>query len=493
VCIFCLIFPRFIIATLFIKRFGKNQKRLIATIHMSPPTKTLRRSGRRLSSAYPSALEALDSDTRFCIFRFLDAPSLRAVQSASSQCCADARPIFLDSQWQAQALPLMTLLTQGQAHEKAVVIRARTEAGAVDILKEAFNRFDLFQNYFGAEHTAELVCKLLAARRVLLPSSDEDLLASVFVAGATLYRDGVYGRAEKLFHEMLNSSLVKEKLGPRHPATLNVVCVLVMTLVAQRKYEEAEPLAREALAHMEAVLEPHDRCTLFMRSALAQTLQALGNEAEAEPLLRESLQGWRDVMGPHDDKTLGALQGLISCLFRTRPFFPSEVVSLSRELLEGLRSRHGVGHELTNATRTLLVTTFLLCSFSLLLQCRFFEFELLVHELTQLPHGEFELCGVDGGILATCGLFTTMLELHVEEGHAEGGKSVARTIRSCDEKRGEGEQPPQTGESARCGDGLSDDVARLAAFNLRRLLGEVPRQAVQVPVGLGGEPRACDR
>jgi tetratricopeptide (TPR) repeat protein len=70
----------------------------------------------------------------------------------------------------------------------------------------------------------------------------------------------------------------------------------VQLLVAQAKYEEAEPLLRQAVTQSDRCSEP--QAVASYTQQLADLLAATGRSEEAIPLYRQALTMQREVLGP---------------------------------------------------------------------------------------------------------------------------------------------------------------------------------------------------
>ncbi|MAG64035.1 hypothetical protein CMO84_11000 [Candidatus Woesearchaeota archaeon] len=87
-----------------------------------------------------------------------------------------------------------------------------------------------------------------------------------------------------------------------------------LLLTSQGKYDEAEPLYREALEAKHRTLGDEHPSTLISIGNLGNLLQAQGKYDEAESLFREALAGFRRKLGdehPHTLKTREALEALL--------------------------------------------------------------------------------------------------------------------------------------------------------------------------------------
>ena len=82
------------------------------------------------------------------------------------------------------------------------------------------------------------------------PSSRQDTIVAMDALGAVLYMKSDVGGAQELLLEALKAR--RETLGNDHPDTVASLANSGMMLKENGKLDEAEPLLREALEHMEA-------------------------------------------------------------------------------------------------------------------------------------------------------------------------------------------------------------------------------------------------
>ena len=108
--------------------------------------------------------------------------------------------------------------------------------------------------------------------------------------------------------ELLSARLQAERTSGQSTAfTLNT---LALELQAQGKYDEAEPLYREALEVSRETLGSRHPNTLNSISNLGVLLKAKGDLAAAEPLYREALKGRRETLGSRHPQTLTSIKSL---------------------------------------------------------------------------------------------------------------------------------------------------------------------------------------
>ena len=153
---------------------------------------------------------------------------------------------------------------------------------------------------------------------------------------------GKYDEAEPLFREALG--LTRATLGNRHPDTLASINNFGMLLRVKGDLDAAEPLFREALeVSREFLGDRHpDTHTLISISNLGELLRAKGDFAAAEPLSREALEMQRETLAERHPSTLASLNNLGRLLKEKGDLAAAE--PLSREALEGRREKLGARH-----------------------------------------------------------------------------------------------------------------------------------------------------
>ena len=163
------------------------------------------------------------------------------------------------------------------------------------------------------------------------------------------YTQKRYDEAEPLFREALQLS--REVLGPHHPRTLNNMNGLAFLYHAQGRYNEAEPLYRELLQLCREVLGPRHRATLAILNNLASLYYDQGHYDKAEPLYRETLQLHREILGPRHPDTLIYVDNL-ALLYHAQGRY-DETEPLYREALQLRREVLGPRHPdtLANTSR----------------------------------------------------------------------------------------------------------------------------------------------
>jgi CHAT domain-containing protein len=127
--------------------------------------------------------------------------------------------------------------------------------------------------------------------------------------GGNYRHRGRYAEARQ--HIELALSILRERLGDGHPAVAECFNNLAATLAAEKKYDEAETVARQSVAAIEKALGDHP-LTARARANLANGVHNQGKYAEAGPLLREALDAHRRLLGEGHPWTAWAYKNLIT-------------------------------------------------------------------------------------------------------------------------------------------------------------------------------------
>ena len=126
-----------------------------------------------------------------------------------------------------------------------------------------------------------------AAHRVLGPEDRITLgIASEYAGVCQL--QGKYALMEKYAAQVLAGR--RHVLGNENPNTMIAAADLAIAYVSQKKFTEAEPLAREAM-QTDSKIQPDDWQRFRAQSLLGASLAGQKRFAEAEPLLVEGYQG----------------------------------------------------------------------------------------------------------------------------------------------------------------------------------------------------------
>ena len=145
-------------------------------------------------------------------------------------------------------------------------------------------------------------------------------------AGRMAYSQAQYDEAAKLFSAALQEA---EKSGPEDARVATSLMELGQTNAAQKRYGEAEPLYRRALAIREKVLGPDHLDVAKTLSSLASLFYRVQNYPErAEPLLKRALAILEKNLGPEDPEVAGMLNSLAGRLREQGKFTEAEPLFL---------------------------------------------------------------------------------------------------------------------------------------------------------------------
>ena len=108
--------------------------------------------------------------------------------------------------------------------------------------------------------------------------------------------------------ELLSARLQAERMSGQ--ATNLTLSTLGTELQVQGKYDEAEPMYREALEVARAALGSRHPHTLTSTNNLGLLLHDKGDLAAAEPLYREAVEGLRETLGNRHQDTLTTINNL---------------------------------------------------------------------------------------------------------------------------------------------------------------------------------------
>ena len=153
-----------------------------------------------------------------------------------------------------------------------------------------------------------LSIELLGARLQAKRASGQGTSITLDTLATELQNQGKYDEAEPLFREALEVD--RETLGNRHPDTLAAVSNLGGLLHAKGDLAAAEPLLREALEGRRQTLGNRHPLTIIFINNLGTLLQDKGDLTAAEPLLREALEVRRETLGDSHPSTLTSINTL---------------------------------------------------------------------------------------------------------------------------------------------------------------------------------------
>jgi tetratricopeptide (TPR) repeat protein len=161
-------------------------------------------------------------------------------------------------------------------------------------------------------------------RRELGPAHAGTAQAITQLADLLMRQGGRWDAAEPLYREALE--IYRSLSGPKGPRTLLVTMDLTEAVMGQRKFEEAEALAREALPTLQ-------NCHPFLHAngllTLGRILMAAGRAAEAEPFLREALAIRRQLLLSGHPRVARAESLLGECLTALQRYAEAEPLLLA--------------------------------------------------------------------------------------------------------------------------------------------------------------------
>jgi serine/threonine-protein kinase len=193
--------------------------------------------------------------------------------------------------------------------------------------------------YLAAESLATEVLRRLGLNH---PDAWREALLVQASLGKALNRQRKDSESEALLRKTL--SLQKRRLGPNHPDTAATMAELVASLRRLQRFEDAVPLAEEALRiHVEIYGRAHPQ-TVRMLSQRA-LLEWYADPPGAERLLLEVLARSREVLGEEHPETLTALLNLAQNAKMQKKLELAE--ARYRESLGLSRRLHGEEHPTT--------------------------------------------------------------------------------------------------------------------------------------------------
>ena len=162
------------------------------------------------------------------------------------------------------------------------------------------------------EYRDALSLELLSARLQAERTNGKDTSSTLGTLASELHTQGKFDEAEPLYREALD--VRRATLGARHPGTLVSINNLGLLLKDKGDLAAAEPLYREALEAQRETRGNRHPSTLIFISNLSLLLQDKGDLAAAEPLCREALVVARETLGnrhPHTLTFTGNLRALL--------------------------------------------------------------------------------------------------------------------------------------------------------------------------------------
>ncbi|MFM6511617.1 MAG: tetratricopeptide repeat protein [Microcystis panniformis] len=123
-----------------------------------------------------------------------------------------------------------------------------------------------------------------------------------------LYQQGKYNEAIPLAEQAL--TIRKQQLGDNHPLTAQSLNNLALLYYSQGRYSEAEPLYKEALAISKQQLGDNHPDTAISLNNLAELYRVQGRYSEADPLYKEALSIRKQQLGDNHPDTAQSLNNL---------------------------------------------------------------------------------------------------------------------------------------------------------------------------------------
>ena len=198
--------------------------------------------------------------------------------------------------------------------------------------EDAAYRCGQCMDYYRDALSLELLRARLQAKRASGQAITHSTLSRL---ARELQVQGKYDEAEPLYREALE--VRRETLGNRHQKTLAAINNLGALLLAKGDLAAAEPLCREALEVRRETLGNRHQSTLTSINNLGTLLQAKGDLAAAEPLLREVLEVRRETLGSRHSDTLASINNLSAYCCRTRATSPPLSRCYARRWMCGAR------------------------------------------------------------------------------------------------------------------------------------------------------------
>ena len=158
-----------------------------------------------------------------------------------------------------------------------------------------------------------------------------------------LYQQGKYNEAIPLAEQAL--AIRKKQLGDNHPDTATSLNNLALLYRLQGRYSEAEPLLKEALTISKQQLGDNHPDTATSLNNLAALYESQGRYSEAEPLYKQALAIRKQQLGENHPDTAGSLNNLAG-LYESQGRH-SEAEPLHKEALNIRRKQLGDNHPST--------------------------------------------------------------------------------------------------------------------------------------------------
>ncbi|MDY7050889.1 MAG: tetratricopeptide repeat protein [Microcystis panniformis WG22] len=160
-----------------------------------------------------------------------------------------------------------------------------------------------------------------------------------------LYQQGKYNEAIPLAEQAL--AISKQQLGDNHPLTVAILNSLAALYYSQGRYSEAEPLLKQALTIRKQQLGDNHPDTAASLNNLAELYRLQGRYSEAEPLFKQALAISKQQLGDNHPDTATSLNNLAE-LYRLQGRY-SEAEPLFKQALAISKQQLGDNHPLTVA------------------------------------------------------------------------------------------------------------------------------------------------
>nr|WP_253852102.1 tetratricopeptide repeat protein [Microcystis aeruginosa] len=155
-----------------------------------------------------------------------------------------------------------------------------------------------------------------------------------------LYQQGKYNEAIPLAQQAL--AIRKQQLGDNHPLTVAILNSLAALYYSQGRYSDAEPLFKQALAIIKQQLGDNHPLTATSLNNLALLYQSQGRYSEAEPLYNRSLAIRKQQLGDNHPDTATSLNNL-ALLYQSQGRY-SEAEPLYKQALAIRKQQLGDNH-----------------------------------------------------------------------------------------------------------------------------------------------------
>ncbi len=183
--------------------------------------------------------------------------------------------------------------------------------------------------------------RVVEVRRTLQEEGDPVVLESRRKLGQALCLNRQHEEAETILREILTQQ--REQLGNEHPAVADTLWELACALYGKKgRYDEAEPLFRQALDIDRKVYPNSDPVLINRLLHMGGFLQSKGDYAEAETLMEEALDQVRRLRPP-DEYLRANVVGVLGAFLHDTSRF-AEAEPYRRECLEISRRLYPENH-----------------------------------------------------------------------------------------------------------------------------------------------------